>query len=453
MRWMRLGLIILLAATPAVRAQEPAAKIDFAPLEKQIDDELKSSNTPGAAFAIVLGDKVALRKGFGLANVETNEAMTPERLFRLGSTTKMFVAATLASLAKDGKLKLDEPIGKHVKGLPEKLNGLTPYQLLSHTAGITDEAPMFGLHDDEALGKGIRGWKDDYLFARPGQVFSYSNPSYWLAGLVAEEVGRKPFADVVEERMFQPLGMRRTTFRPTMAMTYPLALGHELRNGKPAIVRPMGDNTGSWPAGSIFSNVDDLARFAIAFLNDGSLDGKQAIDPAIFRTISEPRVKVPTSGSHYGLGITNATLRGVKVLEHTGSRSGYGSLIRFLPERKGAIIVLINKTGGALPLSVEKATDLLAPLAARKAPNPKGTEFTKDELEKLKGVYSNNRQKSEIVLEDGKPILKSGAASQPIRKIEEGRYSAGAATFTLTPGMDGKDLFLTTGVRSLKKQP
>ena len=202
------------------------AQAEFDGIEAVVRDELQQRQTPGAAVAIVQDGRVVYTRGFGVSSVETGEGTRPEMLFRLGSTTKMFTAATVVLLAQQGKLDLKEPIGKHIAGLTPKLAALTAHQLLSHTSGMLDEAPMFGSHDDEALKKEATSWSDTRLIAAPGEIYSYSNPGYWLAGLLAQEVGGKPFADLVAASIFAPLGMARSTFRPTMAMTYPLAQGH-----------------------------------------------------------------------------------------------------------------------------------------------------------------------------------------------------------------------------------
>src|SRR5688572_33494907 len=107
----------------------------------------------------------------------------------------MFVGALLVKFAEGKKLRLDEPVGKVIDGLPPKVAALTPHQLLTHTSGLADGTAWFGRHDDDALGAGIKTWKDDRLFAKPGEIYSYSNPGYWLSGYVGERVAGKPFAD------------------------------------------------------------------------------------------------------------------------------------------------------------------------------------------------------------------------------------------------------------------
>jgi CubicO group peptidase (beta-lactamase class C family) len=277
----------LIAAAIAVPLAAQTA--DYAPLEKSAVEELARLKIPGASIAIVRGDRVVYSKGFGLADIETGAAVRPEMLFRLGSTTKMFTAAALVGLSVEGKIDLNAPIGKCLDFLPPGLSRITANQLLSHTAGIHDEAPMYGSHDDAALGNGIRAWTDAWLFTAPGKIISYSNPGYWLAGYLVETLSEMPYADAMEARLFKPLDMTRTTLRPTTAMTWPLSQGHDLGTGKPKVARPAADNASGWPAGSMFSNTQDLSRFVIAFMNGGKLDGRQVLDPKVIELMSSPR--------------------------------------------------------------------------------------------------------------------------------------------------------------------
>src|SRR5262245_65073064 len=123
--------------------------------------------------------------------------------------------------------------------------------------------------------------------------------------------------------------MQSTTLRPTMAMTRPLAQGHDVSGReKPKVVRPFADNTGNWPAGSIFSSVNDLSRFVIAFMNGGQFEGKQVLSPSLIKQLSSPQADQPGSEWKYGYGLGIGENRGVRMVEHGGARSGYGSLIR-----------------------------------------------------------------------------------------------------------------------------
>jgi CubicO group peptidase (beta-lactamase class C family) len=456
-----LSLLIIQSAFRPALAQQPAP--DFSVLEKVALDELKQTNTPGCAVAIVSGDRLVFAKGFGTSNIETGAPVLPEMLFRIGSTTKMFTAAALLTLAEEGKLKLDEPVGKYVKGLNPKVAQVTAHQLLTHTAGIIDGAVMFGPHDDRALGDNLRSWKEDYCLTEPGKIISYSNPGYWLAGLVIEEVGGKAYADQMAERLFKPLGMQSTTLRPTMAMTFPLALGHDAAGrAQPTVIRPMADNASNWPAGSIFSSVNDLARFTIALMNDGKLDGKQVLSPWLINKLTTPYVVIPGSESKYAYGLTIEQQRGLRVVQHGGSRSGYGSVIRMAPDHRFAVIVLANRTGISLGQTANKAMEMMLPLQARAEP-PARQEIPMSaaEVARYAGVYVNASARVELIVKDGKLFNKQPQAAneqpseQPVVKISENRFVVGTPNsrqeFVLVMGKDGQAEFLHRGLRSLKR--
>lgn len=132
---------------------------DFRELENVVSRELKETNTPGASVAIVSGDRVVFSKGFGVSSVETGAPVTPDMLFRVGSLTKMLTAAVLVSLAEEGKIALNEPVGDFVRGLDPLLARLTAHQLLSHSAGLIDFAHTCCAQDESALAAEIRGAK------------------------------------------------------------------------------------------------------------------------------------------------------------------------------------------------------------------------------------------------------------------------------------------------------
>jgi CubicO group peptidase (beta-lactamase class C family) len=364
-------------------------------------EELQATQTPGAAVAVVLGDQVIFSHGYGVASVETGAPITPDMLFRLGSTTKMFTASAVVSLAVEGKIDLNGPVSRYISGLDPAIGQLTANQLLSHTSGLHDEAPMFGSHDETALGIGIHAWKADFLFAPPGRIYSYSNPGYWLAGYLAETVSGKPYADVVAERIFGPLGMTRSTLRPTMAMTFPMAQGHEIRDGKPAVIRPAADNASGWPAGSIFSSALELSRFVIAFMNDGRVDGRQVLPPKLIAIMSSPHADIPGGDDHYGYGLDLATSRGVHWVEHGGSRAGYGSTIRMAPEQKFAVIIVANRSGSGMPRLADAISDSMLTLDRKWGAEPTIHLLDADEIHRCAGIYVNGTSKVRLEADGG----------------------------------------------------
>lgn len=453
-----LVLIVGLVASSASRSLQEQHP-DFAELEKVLLEELKETNTPGATVAIVSGDRVIYSRAFGISNIETGTPMTTNMLFRIGSTTKMFTATALVTLAQQGKLTLDEPVGKYITGLNSKVGSVTAHQLLTHTAGIIDEAPMYGDHDDAAMGRTIRGWKDNQLFTQPGKIISYSNPGYWLAGYVVESISGKPYADQLSEMIFKPVGMSSTTFRPTVAMTYPLAQGHN-SSGKtpPTVVRPFADNAASWPAGSLFTNVLDLSRFVIALLNNGKLDGKQVLSPEVIAKISTPHVSIQSQpDSRYGYGLMISNYRGLRIVEHGGSRSGYGSVIKMAPDHKFGVIVLGNRTGVALNKTAEKAMELMLPLKPSPFQHKPHILMSENEMNKCVGKFGQREVTAEIFLKDGQLVLKTAGSELPVRKIGDNRFAAGPSEtnqnleFALVPDAAGRIEYFQSGLRSQKR--
>jgi len=454
-------MVFALLSLPVCQAQSLSQqRTDFSELEKVALAELKDTNTPGAAVAIVSGDRIVFAKGFGVSNIETGAPVTPEMLFRLGSTTKMFTAAALVTLAEQGKIKLDAPIGNYVKGLLPKVSALTAHQLLTHTAGLRDDSPSTELHDDGALASYIHSWKDDHFFTEPGKIYSYANPGFHLIGLVIQELSGKPYADAMSELVFKPLGMERTTFRPLLAMTYPFSQGHvSVGKEKPAVARPFPDNVKRWPSGSIFSSVNNLSRFVIAFMNGGKLDGKPVLSPSVIAKLSTPYVSEVNRRDKYGYALHVYSYRGVKVVEHSGTTPGFGSLITMVPEHRFAVIVVANKTGEHLPRTAERAMELMLPLMAKAEPKP-ALVMSETEMASYAGVYDNSH-KIEVYVKDQKLFLREENVEMAVTKIGDYRFTVARGPrrtgepqeLALVPDANGKIEYLHLGGRAYKRQP
>jgi CubicO group peptidase (beta-lactamase class C family) len=410
------------AAVPRAEARQ-AKPIDFAELDKIIEEELKAGHTPGAAVAVVSGDRVVYAKGFGLTSAEGGAAFTPETLFRMGSTTKMFTAAALVTLASEGKLRLDAPVGNYVRGLPPKIAALTAHQLLSLSSGLRDFAPTLVSDDDAALGQNIRGWKDDLFFTEPNSIYSYASPNYWLAGLVVEELSGRPYSDAMRELVFKSLGMRRTTLRPLEALTYPLALGHNVEKGAAVVIRPAANNVAKYPGGSIYSSAVELSRFAVAMLNGGQLEGRQALPALVVEQLPRPQFYLPgEERAFYGYGLLGFEAGGVKTVSHGGVSSGYGSNITFAPDYKFAVVVLTNRNGETLPRTRQRAMQLALPLKPDPAEPPKPPAPDAEEMGRYTGRYAHAPQTWEVFVKDGKLFLKEEGKEFELTKLGRERY-------------------------------
>jgi CubicO group peptidase (beta-lactamase class C family) len=446
------SLLLLLCLIPAAANANP----DFTELEKLVPEELKERNTPGAVIAIISGDRVVYQRAFGLANVETGAPMQPEMLFRLGSTTKMFTAAALVALAEQNKINLNEPVGNRVKGLNAAIAALTPHQLLSNSAGVRDFAAPVISNDDAALGNMVRSWKDDILFAGQGEIYSYSSAGFWLSGFVVEELQGKPYGDAMTELLFKPVAMERTTLRPLLAMTYPFATAHQIVEGRPTIVRPFFNNVAMWPAGSIFSNAKDLSRWVIALMNDGRIDGKQVLSPALIGKMFAHHVPVPgENDSYYAYGLTVFKYKDVEFVGHGGFSRGYGSMIQMVPSRKFAVIVLTNKSGETLRKTLNKATELALGLKEDQPAKPAAVAaLTPAEMAAYAGSYSHAPQTWDVAVKDGKLYVKVDGKEHQMTRSGERKFTFGANNeneLVFVPGKSGKIEFIFTGLYAAKR--
>jgi CubicO group peptidase (beta-lactamase class C family) len=439
---------LFFAAALAFAQDKP---FDAAAIDKAAAEEMSRTRIPGAAIAVVDGERVVYAKAFGVANTETREPATTGMLFRLGSTTKMMTAAAVVSLALDGKVDLQAPVSKYVAGLDPSVGRVTLHQLLTHTAGLADEVIMDGAHDDAALGAGIRGWKADRFFTEPGAIFSYANPGYWLAGYVAETVSGKPYADVMAERVFAPLGMKRTTLRPLTAMTYPLSQGHYPTGG---IIRPAPDNSANWPAGSVYTSVDEFARFVVALLNDGRVDGAQALPAKLIALLTTPHVRTPDPEHAYGYGLNTTVRRGVRIIDHGGARAGFGSYMALAPGRRGGVIVITNRSGGNLPQTLAAClSQLMSDWTPEEPAVPTAIPFAAGEGARYLGVYVNGSQKVEVVEREGRLVLLGVGPEPELVKIGESELATRLPSGRLGSRVrvvDGKYLFV--GSRALRKR-
>ncbi|HKG79008.1 MAG TPA: serine hydrolase domain-containing protein [Pyrinomonadaceae bacterium] len=454
-------VILLLATTPlSVTGQKNGT--DFTDLEKTFLKDFEERGAPGAAIAIISGDRIIYSKLVGVGNVETGVPVTADTLFLIGVTSRIFVSAGLASLAEEEKVPLDEPIGSRISGLNAKVAKLSINHLLSNTGGMKQELYRYGPRDDKGLEQYVRTISDEYFFAEPGKAFSTSTISFALAGYVAEQLGKKPFGDVMQDR-FKKLGMYHSTFRQDIAMTYQLAQGHQVSGvTAPIVVRPFVDNAIFRADSMMFSTLNDMARFAIAFMNGGKVDGRQILSPSVIARMSTPVARVYGTNvleeGEYGYGMLIYDYRGVRVLEDDSVWLGFSTRCRMVPEHRFAIIILANSNVGGFHETVDKAFETVMPVKPRQGVKPK-TALKIDEAESQKyvGQYVNPPDDIEIGLKNGQLVFRQIGMELPMSKIGEQRFqiqppaSPGTIELKMMTGEDGKVEFMYSSLRAFKK--
>ena len=448
------ALMLALTAVHDIGAEQSSVEAALTAAEGAIAAALEESGAPGAAVAVVSGERVLWTRGFGVANAETAAPVTPDTLFQIGSATKMFTAAAILSAASSGAVALDRPVGTYVTGLASCVAAPSLSQLLAHTGGLMDEPDEYGPQGEEGLAAYARTWTSEYCLLPPGRAFSYSNSGFALAGLALQEADKKPFAEVMRARVLDPLGMPRTTFRPTEAMTWPLAVGHRRdRDGKVTVVRPLANDARLWPAGTLYSSANEMARFAAALLNDGRVDGVQALPAGTVSRMRASAVEIPTTRQRYGQGVF---LTGASAYGHGGTMTGYVAQVTVDPEARLAVVVLTNGDN-ANPGVIERAVFAAAGRptppdvtpAPAAAPTPAGDAYV--------GTFRNPRRFTVEVVRQGEGlVLKRFGRDFPMQYLSPGRFSValprgGTETIAFGLALDGRADYLQMNVWALAR--
>jgi len=361
---------LLLVSLPSLYAAEPAFDDG---LRKQLG-ELTARGLPGIAVLVARDGKIAFQGGFGLANVETKEPVTPETKFRIGSVSKQFTAAAILRLAEEGKLTIDDPLEKFFPGFPSGKE-VTLYHLLTHTSGIHSYTSKWGFRSRIGKpilpGELIAWFRDDPPDFAPGAGWSYCNSGYFLLGEVVEKVSGKSYATYLSETFFDPLEMRDTGIYKNAAPPGQMAIGYAATKGK--VARAL-DWDMSWAggAGAIYSTVGDLFRW------NEALFGGRVLKPESFKTMMTP-VKLPedVDGLTYGCGLGMLECKRLPVVAHDGGLDGWSSSLIRMPEQNCTIVAL----GNALPPVPGFSPSLIAWQTAQK--------FLADDIKKLPPLQEN----------------------------------------------------------------
>ena len=440
---------------------------NYSQLDTVVFGELKATNTPGAALAIIKNNKIVFSKAYGISNIETGAPVTTDMLFYHGGLSRLFIATTILLLAEEGKLNINIPIGNYIKGLTPKIARVTTHQLLSSTAGLTEEHQTRCLCDTASMNNIIHTWKEDRVFTEPGKIYSGSHLSFALAGLVIQKVTGKPFADVVKEKVFKPLGMNRTTYRLLEAITYPFSQGHTSSgNELPKIYQPFAQNSVGWPRNS-FISVNDASRFLIALVNDGMLEGREVLSSSVIRALLKAYTINPASpGEEIGYGVDISDNQGYRLLSTNTGWAGFDASVQIVPEQHLGMIILSNGkplprlTREALQLSVNGQTPLVGSMKEK-------LQMLPGEAKNYVGIYANERI-MKLLLKDDKLFLQddshsNGLSSQTkgeewqVSKVGDHYFIAANADasrsieFALIKEND-KIIYMHYGGRALKKQ-
>ena len=320
----------------------------------------KRQQTPGVAVGLLHEGEEHVA-GFGVTSVENPLDVNPDTLFQIGSITKTFTGTTAMRLVERGELDLDAPVRTY---LPElKLSDedvaarVTMRHLLTHTGGwIGDHFDDLGSGDD-ALARICASMSSLPQLTPLGEVWSYNNAGFYLAGRVIEVLSGKPYEDAMQELVLDPLGLEQTFFSLDEVMTRRFAVGHNRNDdGPPAVARPWGIGRAHYPAGGIASTVRDLLRYARFHLGDG----EGVLKRSTLDEMQTSQFEVGSIFEHVGITWAISERSGVRTVGHSGGTNGQIALFFFAPEHEFACAVLTNHQRGGEVADAARAAALHA---------------------------------------------------------------------------------------------
>lgn len=333
----------------------------FQELGEEIQKAMQRLHVPGAAVGILDGER-EYTAGFGVTSVENPLPVDADTLFQIGSITKTVTATAAMRLVEQGKLDLDTPLAASLPDLrladPDVTRHVTLRHLFNHTGGwlgdfFDDSGP-----GENALESAVRRMEKLPQITPFGEVFSYNNAGFYIAGRMIEVASGKPYESAVKELLLEPLGMDRSFYFAEEAISYRVACGHnaiyDIPGQDPAtpnleapkVSRPWGLARASNSLGGLNSTIHNLLRYARFQAGDGKAPfGTRLLEKSSLEDMHTPSV---TAGFGESVGISwfLHEVQGTKIIRHGGATNGQQATFQVAPSRKFAVVFLTNSDRG-----------------------------------------------------------------------------------------------------------
>ena len=329
------------------------------------------------ALGIVHGDRNVHLAAFGVAD-PSGRPVTAQTAFVIGSLSKSFTALAVMQLVEEGRVDLDAPVRRYLPGFrladTAASERITVRQLLHHTCGIPTGPGLRSMlgDGDVDLAERVAGYADVVMVRAPGTGFEYSNANYLVLGALVEAVTGMPYAEVVHERIFEPLGMLNAFTDPAAAAAAGLASGYRTWFGFP-LPAALPFPRDAVPAGFLMASAEDMARYLIAHLGGGPVGEGGVLGADGFAELHRPAVTV-ADGVDYAMGWEVGRRGGVPTLAHDGATPAYYASVVLRRDEPWGVVVLSNASSMLAAPAAEIAAGVTALLAGREpdAPPPLG---------------------------------------------------------------------------------
>jgi CubicO group peptidase (beta-lactamase class C family) len=340
-------------------------------LDTFIEAARKKTHTPGLALAVIYKDKVVFQQGYGFADLEKQIPVTPQTLFAIGSSTKAFTATLMAQLDTAGKLDWDKPVQTWMPEFKLKdavaSERMTVTDLLTHQSGLPRHDLVWYGDTTRSRAELVRGLASLEPSADFRTTFQYQNLMYMTAGYLAERVTGKTWETLIQEQLMTPLGMQASHFStPRMEQDANAARPYSLQKDKPVRI-PYNPIVAAGPAGSIYSNLEDMSAWVRFHLGDGTWGEQALLSQDWLKRLHTPKIIVSGSTpypdsplSMYAPGWFVMPYRGHMLIYHGGNIDGFSAMVALVPEQQIGLVALSNKNSDLLPnLAMYQAVDQL----------------------------------------------------------------------------------------------
>ncbi len=351
-------------APTAVAVQQPrraVPSIDVAELttllESVVARGMRDGRIPGAAFVLVQNGRIVTARGFGVADVASKRAVSPETtVFPIASISKVFTATAVVQLADRGRFDLNADVNRYLKSVRVPAtypDSVTAAQLLSHTSGF-DELPGRRARAASELMPLGRFLADRLVRVRPpGRITSYSSYGMALAGLLVEDVSGVSFEGYLRRNIFRPLGMTRTFITVPSARRGDLAKAYE-RDGERLVAVPY-ELYQTPPTSSILSTARDMAQFMLVHLQAGRHGHARILSAEAVARMHEQQATVHPLIPGWAVGFQVDDSNGQRILEHGGDIGGFSALLTLLPEHGVGFFTVHHLEGTNLRYAIRRA--------------------------------------------------------------------------------------------------
>ncbi len=354
-------------------------------IDAYLEQQMRRLKIPGAALAVVDGEQIVHRRGFGKVR-PGGEAPTLQTPFFIGSLTKSFTSLAVMQLVEAGKVELDAPVVRYLPWFrvadPQASAQMTVRHLLNQTSGLPMLSGMVALADfdsrPDAAERQARALASLKLKRTPGTACEYSNLNYNLLGLVVEAASGESYAAYIQNHIFDPLEMRHSYTLKEAAQQNGLAVGYRHWFSLPFPAPDMPVPRGSLPSGQLISCAEDMAHYLIAHLNGGRYENVQILSEAgideLHRGAAE-YIMLGMSGGRYGMGWFEIDLDQTKTYSHGGNVPDFSAFMGLVPQQNRGVVLLLNADPYGLPPILGEVGLNLTALLAGQQPAPIQLDF------------------------------------------------------------------------------